>query len=57
MVFFQMMPDQNWLTERDHFEPFPGGEMSPVAMFACFSASWRKRAAFAARSDSKSFMP
>jgi hypothetical protein len=23
-----MMPNQNWLTERDNFEPFPGGEMS-----------------------------
>jgi hypothetical protein len=23
------MPDQNWLTERDQFEPFSGGEMSP----------------------------
>jgi hypothetical protein len=24
-----MVPDQNWLTERDHFKSFPGGEMSP----------------------------
>ena len=29
MAFLRMMPDQNWLTERDQFKPFPGGEMSP----------------------------
>ena len=29
MAFLRMMPDQNWLTERDQFEPFSGGEMSP----------------------------
>ena len=29
MPFLRMVPDQNWLTERDHFESFSGGEMSP----------------------------
>ena len=29
MAFLRMMPDQNWLTERDHFEPLAGGEMPP----------------------------
>ena len=29
MAFLRMVPDQNWLTERDHFKSFPGGEMSP----------------------------
>jgi hypothetical protein len=28
MAFFRMVPNQNWLTERDHFKSFPGGEMS-----------------------------
>jgi hypothetical protein len=29
MAFFRMVPDQNRLTERDHFKSFPGCEMSP----------------------------
>jgi hypothetical protein len=29
MAFLRMVSDQNWLTERDHFKSFPGGEMSP----------------------------
>jgi hypothetical protein len=29
MALLRMVPDQNWLTERDHFESFSGGEMSP----------------------------
>jgi hypothetical protein len=57
MALFRMVPYQNWLTERDHFKSFPGGEMSPGCNACVLSANWRKRAAFAARSDSKSFMP
>jgi hypothetical protein len=29
MAFLPMVPDQTWLTERDHFKSFPGDEMSP----------------------------
>jgi hypothetical protein len=29
MAFLRMVPNQNWLTERNHFKSFPGGEMSP----------------------------
>jgi hypothetical protein len=29
MPFLRMVPNQNWLTERDHFKSLPGGEMSP----------------------------
>ena len=29
MAFLRMVPDQNGLTERDHFKSFSGGEMSP----------------------------
>ena len=29
MSFLRMVPDQNWLTERDHFELLAGGEMPP----------------------------
>jgi hypothetical protein len=56
MAFLQMVPDQNWLTERDHFESLAGGEMRPVEMFSCLAASSRKRAAFSARWDSKLFI-
>jgi hypothetical protein len=29
MAFLRMMSDQDWLTQRDHFKSFPGGEVSP----------------------------
>jgi hypothetical protein len=29
MAFLRMVPNQNWLTQRDHFKSFPGGEVSP----------------------------
>ena len=29
MPFLRMVSDQNWLTERDRFEPLAGGEMPP----------------------------
>jgi hypothetical protein len=57
MAFLRMVTHQNWLTKRDFSSRSRAAKCRPVAIFACFSASCRKRAAFAARSDSKSFMP
>ena len=28
ITFLRMVPNRNWLTQRDHFKSFPGGEMS-----------------------------
>ena len=29
MAFLRVVPNQNWLTKRNNFKSFPGGEMSP----------------------------
>jgi hypothetical protein len=58
MAFLRMVPGQNWLTRRDHFKSFPGGEVSPgwnVLVLLCELPKARSFF-FAARSDSKSFM-
>jgi hypothetical protein len=57
MAFLRMVPDQNGLTERDHLKSFSGGEMSPGCNVFVLLGKLSKAPAFAARSDSKSFMP